>query len=58
MMRKCKIKRTCGILTMKPITIRVETKIGSWSIMKQLELMSPLQIIQRLSSKKNIYGFN
>jgi radical SAM superfamily enzyme with C-terminal helix-hairpin-helix motif len=54
---ECKTKRTCGIKIVEPANICMETMIGSWSLMKQLEVMSPLWIIQRLSSKE-IYDFD
>jgi len=51
-MRECKTKRTYDTYTMKLVTICVKTKTSSWSLMKQLEVMLPLQIIQKLSSNE------
>ena len=47
-----KAKRIYGIYKIEPTTICVEIKTSSWSLMKQLEVMSHLQIIQRLSLKE------
>jgi len=47
-----KAKRIYGIYNIEPTTICVEIKTSSWSLMKQLEVMSHLQIIQRLSLKE------